>query len=66
MRLDHQTMADELQKLVSAKENWINDFTGPKHPRPEWEVSIRKKELEVLRQARGDYRAAARRTEAAA
>lgn len=63
-RFTHSEMAEELDKLVYSKATWLSDFTGPKHPRPEWEVEIRRRELAVLKQAAADYRAASERRQA--
>lgn len=61
MRLSHLDMAEELSKLVYAKRQWLQSNAAGKHPRPDWEIEIRRRELTVLRQAEDDYRSAANR-----
>jgi hypothetical protein len=57
--IPYAEMADELMKLVYSKHTWLNQFSGPKHPRPEHELVVRRRELAVLQQAAADYRHAA-------
>lgn len=63
-RFTRAEMAEELGKLCMSKMSWLNTFAGEKHPRPQWEIEIRRKELRVLEQARDAYRAAAERGKA--
>lgn len=60
-RFTHAEMAEEMDKLVYAKATWLADFGQGQKKRPEWEVTIRRRELAVLKQAAGDYHAAAER-----
>lgn len=58
MKIPHEEMALELQKLAWSKKAWIADH-GSK--RPQHEVETRKRELAVLEQAASMFERAARR-----
>ena len=60
-RFSHSFMADELDKLVYSKTVWLADFSQGHKKRPDHEIETRRRELDVLRQAAGDYRQAAER-----
>lgn len=60
-RLSHEVMADEFDKLVYGKTCWLADFTHGHRKRPDHEIETKQRELAVLKQAAGDYRAAAQR-----
>lgn len=63
-RMDHEFMADEMDKIVYSKSTWLATFDhGPKK-RPDHEIETKRRELEVLKQAASDYRAAAQRSAA--
>lgn len=60
-RLSHDAMADELAKAAYEAITWMADHgQGPKR-RPDHEVEAKRKRIDVLKQARDDYRAAAQR-----
>lgn len=44
-----------LQSLITAKETWLAQH----QKRPEWEVTLKRRELAILREIASDYRRAA-------
>lgn len=60
-RIPRADMAHELGKLVYGKVDWLHRFSGGKQRRPDHEIELKRRELEVLQQAQADYQAAAER-----
>ena len=60
-RLSHPEMAEEIGKMVWSKRTWLDTFSSGSNRRPDHEVEVRRRELEVLQQAEADYRKAAER-----
>lgn len=60
-RISSQVMAYELDKQVKSKADWLETFSAGKQKRPDHEIETKRREFDVLRQAAGDYHAAARR-----
>lgn len=60
-RLSHREMADEMAKAVYEATTWMADHgQGPKR-RPDHEIEAKRRRIDVLKQARDDYQAAAAR-----
>ena len=64
-RLSHSEMAWELSRQITSKQTWLRKFSRGKYRRPEWEVQAKIEQMEVLKQARDDYRRAAAKRSAA-
>jgi hypothetical protein len=60
-RIPHSEMADEMDKLIYSKTDWLSRFSQGQDKRPDHEIEVKRRELAVLRQAAADYRAAAGR-----
>ncbi|PBB75189.1 hypothetical protein CK227_10380 [Mesorhizobium sp. WSM4308] len=65
-RIPHDHMAHALDLMVAAKVNWLSRFSDGKQKRPDHEIDLKRRDIEVLRQAAADYRAAASRDARAA
>jgi hypothetical protein len=63
-RFSHEEMAHQLSLMVSAKVDWLRRFSDGKAKRPDHEIDHKRRELAVLNQAAGDYKAAASRSAA--
>jgi hypothetical protein len=60
-RFPHTQMADELERMVAAKQVWLREFSTGMRKRPDHEIEHKRQELHVLEQAAFDYRRAAKR-----
>lgn len=60
-QFSHAEMAEEMSMLVWSKQTWLDDFGSGRNKRPDHEIQIKQRELEVLQQAEADYRKAAQR-----
>ena len=56
MRRPYADMAFELGQMAGNKRAWLSKFSRGKNRRPEWNVLQFVRELEVIEQARDDYR----------
>jgi hypothetical protein len=65
-RIPNSEMAEELNKLVIGKADWLQKFADGRSKRPDHEIEARWRELNVLKQAVSDYSAAAQRERGAA
>lgn len=61
MRRPHSEMAELPAAQAVMKRDFIRDHSIGKDARPEWVISLAKRDLSVLEQAAEDYRAASRR-----
>lgn len=50
--IDHTVKLDCLQAMIKAKETWLAQH----QKRPEWEVTLKRRELAILREIANDYR----------
>lgn len=57
-RRSHADMAHELAKLVYGKIDWLHRFSAGKSKRSDPEIELKRRELEVLQQAKDDYQRA--------
>jgi hypothetical protein len=64
LRIPHERMADELDRMVYGKADWLRRFSGGKNKRPDHDIDRERFFLAVLRQAADDYRKAAGRDNA--
>lgn len=65
-RFTHQEMADHLHAMVASKREFVRNHSGGKDPRPDWVLTLERRNLAVLQQAEHDYALAAARQEKAA
>lgn len=61
MKRPASEMADLLSAQAEMKRRYIHEHGNGKSARPEWVISLAKRDLSVLEQAADDYRAAAER-----
>lgn len=60
-RLPYEQMADQLDRMVYSKADWLQRFSAGKNKRPDPDIDRERLFLAVLRQAASDYRKAAER-----
>lgn len=60
-RFPHAEMADEFDRMIASKSQWLRNFSSGQYKRPDHEIEHKRHELHVLEQAAFDYRRAADR-----
>ena len=63
----HEEKMEEVQKVIEMTRGWLASHgTGSKTPRPQTEIDIKQRRLDVMKEVRKDYEAAIDRRRGAA